>query len=356
MLALREAVAAYRDGWVRVWQAPRILVLLAGATILVTAAGLDGAPASRPFVLDVFEPLGTALMGGAIAAALDASDVTSRLGGESAPWLLWLLVVIGGVVLTGGVMDRYARQRPLDARTFWGVSGELAFRLIRLSAIGGALFAVLTGALVLVLDAIATAVLAAAGPERGEAMLWALELGLRVPYLAAAFALFAATDAGRVRMVVERRRSALFAFTAGARFAWRHRAPVVAPLRGVVRHRRDPLGAGLGRRAVAGAGHRPGAAPRRRPGRRRDHRGARQRRRRHRPVPGRPGARVLRRAAAPGLAGLPRHRDALRAEPRVTFLRPSETLSASVPAVSPAGLARRRDPQCSSRPPRPRRS
>lgn len=227
MLALREAVAAYRDGWARVWQAPRILVLLAGATILMTAAGVDGAPASRPFALDVFEPLGTALMGGAIAAALDASDVTSRIGGESAPWLLWLLVVLGGVVLTGGVMDRYARQRPLDARTFWGVSGELASRLIRLSVIGGVLFAVLTGALVLVLDAIATAVLAAAGPERGESMLWALELGLRVPYLAAALALFAATDVGRVRMVVERRRSALFAFTAGARFAWRHRTPVV---------------------------------------------------------------------------------------------------------------------------------
>ena len=227
MLALREALAAYRDGWARVWRAPRIFVLLAGATILVTTAGLDGAPASHPLVLDVFEPLGTALMGGAIAAALDASDVTSRLGGESAPWLLWLLVVIGGVVLTGGVMDRYARQRPLDARTFWGVSGELAFRLVRLSAIGGLLFTVLTGALVLVLDTIATAILAAAGPESGEAALWALELGLRIPYLAAALALFAATDAGRVRMVVERRHSALFAFTAGARFAWRHRGTVV---------------------------------------------------------------------------------------------------------------------------------
>ena len=79
----------------------------------------------------------------------------------------------------------------------------------------------------LLLDAIASAVLGAAGPEHGETLLWALELGLRVPYLAAALALFAATDAGRVRMVVERRRSALFAFTAGARFAWRHRGTVV---------------------------------------------------------------------------------------------------------------------------------
>ena len=227
MLALREALAAYRDGWARVRHAPRILALLVGATLLVTAVGPDGAPAPQPLVLDVFEPLGTALMGGTIAAALDASDVTGRLGGESAPWLLWLLVVIGGVVLTGGVMDRYARQRPLDARTFWGVTGELSFRLIRLSALGGAIFTVMTGVLVLILDAIANAILVAAGPERTESVMWALELGLRVPYLAAALALFAATDGGRVRMVVERRRSALFAFTAGARFAWRHRATVV---------------------------------------------------------------------------------------------------------------------------------
>jgi len=227
MLALREALAAYRDGWARVGHAPRILVLLIGATFLIIAGAPDGAPASSPPALDLFEPLGTALMGGTIAAALDASDVTGRLGGESAPWLLWLLVVVGGVVLTGGVMDRYARQRPLDARAFWGVSGELSLRLIRLSAIGGLLFTVLTGALVLVLDAIASAVLGAVGPERTESVMWALELGLRVPYFAAAFALFAATDGGRVRMVVERRRSALFAFTSGARFAWRHRAPVV---------------------------------------------------------------------------------------------------------------------------------
>jgi len=227
MLALSDAVAAYRDGWARVRRAPRILALLVGATLLVTAAGPDGVPSSHPLVLDVFEPLGTALMGGTLAAALDASDVTGRLGGESAPWLLWLLVVIGGVVLTGGVMDRYARQRPLDARTFWGVTGELSFRLIRLSAIGGLLFTVLTGALVLVLDAVANAILGAAGPERAESIMWLLELGLRIPYLAAASALFAATDLGRVRMVVERRHSALFALTAGARFAWRRRGPAI---------------------------------------------------------------------------------------------------------------------------------
>ncbi len=227
MLALHEATAAYRDGWARVRHAPRILGLLVGATVLVTAAGPEGSPSARPQVLDVFQPLGTALMGGTLAAALDASDVTGRLGGESAPWLLWLLVVIGGVVLTGGVMDRFARQRPLDARTFWGVSGELAFRLIRLSAIGGGLFTILTGLLVLVLDAIAGAILAAAGPERVETILWVLEIGLRLPWLAAAFTIFAATDLGRVRMVVERRRSALFALTAGGRFAWRHRTSVL---------------------------------------------------------------------------------------------------------------------------------
>jgi hypothetical protein len=224
MLALHEALAAYRDGWARVRHAPRILALLVGATVLVTAAGPDYAPAPQPLVLDVFEPLGTALMGGAIAAALDASDVTGRLGGESAPWLLWLLVVIGGVVLTGGVMDRYARQRPLDARTFWGVSGELSFRLIRLSAIGGGLFTLVTGLLVLILDAIATRALDNSYVYEVPPV---LEVVFGVLYLAAGLAVFAATDVGRVRMVVERRRSALFALTAGARFALRHRGSVV---------------------------------------------------------------------------------------------------------------------------------
>jgi hypothetical protein len=224
MLAFHDALAAYRDGWARVRHAPRILALLIGATILVTAVGPDGAPASHPLVLDVFEPLGTALMGGTLAAALDASDVTGRLGGESAPWLLWLLVVVGGVVLTGGVMDRYARQRPLDARTFWGVTGELSLRLIRLSAIGGGLFALVTGVLVLILDAVAARTLDAGYVYEGSPV---VEIGFGALYLAVALAVFAATDGGRVRMVVERRRSALFAFTAGARFAWRHRGTVV---------------------------------------------------------------------------------------------------------------------------------
>ena len=224
MLALHEALAAYRDGWARVRHAPRILALLIGGALLVIAAGPDGAPTSHPLVLDVFEPLGTALMGGTLAAALDASDVTGRLGGESAPWLLWLLVVVGGVVLTGGVMDRYARQRPLDARAFWGVTGELSLRLVRLSAIGGGLFALVTGVLVLMLDAIAARTLDAGDVYEAPPV---VEIGFGVVYLAVALAVFAATDGGRVRMVVERRRSALFAFTAGARFAWRHRGTVV---------------------------------------------------------------------------------------------------------------------------------
>jgi hypothetical protein len=225
MLALHEALAAYRDGWARVRHAPRILALLVGATILITAVGRDEVPAWHPPLLDVFQGLGTALMGGAVAAALDASDVTGRLGSDEAPWLLWLLVVIGGVVLTGGVMDRYARQRPLDARAFWGVSGELAFRLVRLSALGGLLFSVLTGGLIVVLDKIADAVLGPDGQGPGEVVI-GLSLALGAFYLTCAFAVFAATDGGRVRMVVERRRSAVFAFMAGARFAWRHRGPV----------------------------------------------------------------------------------------------------------------------------------
>lgn len=223
MQAMRAAWAAYRDGWRRVIHAPRLLLALAGLVAAITAAAPAGAAASHPFLLDVFEPLGTALMGGALAASLDASDLSVRLGGESAPWVLWLVIVVAGVVLTGGAMDRYARQRPLDSRAFWGVSGELAFRLIRLSLLGGLLFSVCTGALVLVLDAIATRALDAAGSYELPAV---LEVGFGLVYLAAAVGIFAATDSARVRMVVERRRSAIFAFAAGARFVRRRLALV----------------------------------------------------------------------------------------------------------------------------------
>jgi hypothetical protein len=228
MQALRAAWTAYRDGWRRVIRAPRLLLALAGLVAAVTAASPAGLPASHPFLLDVFAPLGTALMGGALAAALDASDLSGRLGGETAPWVLWLVIVVAGVVLTGGAMDRYARQRPLDSRAFWGVSGELAFRLLRLSAIGGLLFSVVTGVLVLVLDAIAARALdgQAIDAGYGAEMPAILEAGFGIVYLAAAGVIFAATDSARVRMVVERRRSAIFAFTAGVRFVRRRLALV----------------------------------------------------------------------------------------------------------------------------------
>jgi hypothetical protein len=145
--------------------------------------------------------------------------VSGRLGGEAAPWVLWVLMVLAGAVLTGGAMDRYARQRPLDSRAFWGVSGELAFRLLRLSALAGALFSVVTGGLVVVLDLIAARALDDVNAYELPPI---LEVGFGVVYLAAAVVIFAATDCARVRMVVERRHSALFALTAGARFAKRH--------------------------------------------------------------------------------------------------------------------------------------
>jgi hypothetical protein len=81
-----------------------------------------------------------------------------------------------------------------------------------------------TGSLVLILDAIATRALDGGYVYEAPPV---LEVVFGAIYLAAAFTIFAATDLGRVRMVVERRRSALFALTAGARFAWRHRATVV---------------------------------------------------------------------------------------------------------------------------------
>ena len=129
MLAFHQALAAYRDGWARVRHAPRIVVLLAGATILIAAVGTDGGPGSHPPLLDLFEPLGAALMGGAIAARSTqqrpaASGRVWRRGSCGCSWSSWRRP---DGRRDGPLRPPAAARRP----AFWGVSGELSFRLIR---------------------------------------------------------------------------------------------------------------------------------------------------------------------------------------------------------------------------------
>jgi hypothetical protein len=153
-----------------------------------------------------------------ISRVLDARDLQATL--------LWLMAAYLALwtFLSGGIIDRYARQRPTRAYGFFGVSGLLFFRLVRLAAIAGFVYWLLFHYLHpwLFLDVYR---------ERTR--------GLDVERIAFAwrllfYALFGALllltnlviDYARIRLVVEDRRSAIGAVLAALRFIARRPAAV----------------------------------------------------------------------------------------------------------------------------------
>src|SRR5262245_59442073 len=143
MQALSAALAAYRDGWSRVLRAPWLLVGLSAAAFALLLPGTwdEGELGYRTatVVADA-----TMAIGGAVDWALDIADLAYR-DTDPTTQLLTVVALVLGAFLSGGILDRYARQRPVDARTFWGVSGELASRLLRLTGLVAAV-ALLLGA------------------------------------------------------------------------------------------------------------------------------------------------------------------------------------------------------------------
>jgi hypothetical protein len=142
--------------------------------------------------------------------------------------IMWLL---GGSLaiwtfLSGGILDRYARQRPTRAHGFFSASGYLFFRLARLTAIGGGVYWLLFAYVHpwLFLDVLRD-LTRGLGVER-TAFLWRL-------LFYGVFGIVLLTvnlvlDYARIRLVVEDRRSALGALRAAIRFLWQHPLPAVA--------------------------------------------------------------------------------------------------------------------------------
>ena len=144
------------------------------------------------------------------------------------------LYLAGWTFLAGGIIDRYARQRPTRASGFFAASGVHFFRLLRLAMVSGVvywwLFVYVHRWLFLEWFVTRTRII---GVER-EVFLWRLALylgfGLVLVLVNVTF------DYAKIRLVVEDRRSALGALSAAMRFVWRHPGRVAGlyALNGVV--------------------------------------------------------------------------------------------------------------------------
>jgi hypothetical protein len=130
--------------------------------------------------------------------------------------------LVVSVFLTGGVLDRLARDRRVGTYGFFSACGTCFFRLLRLSLIAAVVYLTLFASLrPWLLDTVFAALVHDATVERTaiiyRALLYLL-FGLLVLLVNVVF------DYAKIRMVVEDRRSALGALNSAARFIARNSA------------------------------------------------------------------------------------------------------------------------------------
>ena len=221
---------AFADGWGRVLRAPAILFGVFAVTWLVAfPAGrilehsgwgmsggyfglIEGLPTG-------FYPTFTPTLLGTEAFVRHARNVLTRgtpdiefLAASATTLLVWTF-------LLGGILDRYARRRPVRAQAFFGASGVIGFRFLRLGVIAAAgyvlLFSLIHPLLFPPHYPWVSGMDSAAGASPLLTPLYAVFL-LLVGFWSAVI------DYARIRAVVEDRRSMLGALLAGWRFVTAH--------------------------------------------------------------------------------------------------------------------------------------
>jgi len=243
--------AAWTDGARRVRRAPAILIGVWALTLLVSVPlavamrsllmthlgqSLEADTAASGVNYDWMQEfseqasgLGTTfkptIIGfGAVLDNLSAfADATPRpvvIAGAAAVYaLLWLFVA-------GGIIDRFARDRPTHASGFFAAAGQLFFRFLRLAVAQWAVYAALFGALHPFLFGTVYARLTHDMTVERNAFLVRVSLYLVFgAIVAAAMMVF---DYAKVRAVVEDRRSMLGAINAAIGFIRRNAGATVA--------------------------------------------------------------------------------------------------------------------------------
>lgn len=241
-----SVTASFRDGLRRVNSAPLLLVCMYGVTLLVALplaialAGLIDAHLGTSLAADTAasgvnsdwweefasqaKGLGTtfvpAIAGFAavldnLGAMLDNLPLTAAIAGVTCAWLaIWSF-------LSGGIIDRYARQRPTRAAGFFAACGTHFWRFVRLGVLALLVYYVLFAAVhPFLFKDVYPRLTRDMTVERTAFIVRACCYLVFVALLVLSNLVF---DYARIRIVVEDRRSALGAVMAGARFVRRRR-------------------------------------------------------------------------------------------------------------------------------------
>jgi len=239
------AVSAWIDGMRRATRAPMILLGVWVMTMLVSL------PLTLVLRGMIVQHLGSSLAGERAAAGID-DDWMQEFGDQAAgigitfkPTIIGFaavldnssafldnttrpLVVVGAasgyiglwIFLAGGILDRYARERPTRAHGFFSACGGFFFRFLRLAAVQWVVYAMLFGFVHrLLFDRFYPYVTRDLTVERTA---FSIRVALYLVFGLALTAFNLVFDYAKVRAVVEDRRSIAGALGAAMRFIGRN--------------------------------------------------------------------------------------------------------------------------------------
>jgi hypothetical protein len=242
-------VNAWHDGIRRVNSAPALLAGVWALTLLVSvpmAAAMQGLLARH---------LGASLAAEAAASGVnydwmqEFADQSSGLGVTFKPTIIGIgavldnlsafldnvqrpVVIVGAasiyvllwIFVAGGIIDRYARDRPTRAPGFFGAAGVFFFRFLRLAVVQGLVYAAVFRSLhPLLFDRLYPRLIHEVNVERTA---FAIRLLLYVVFGMVVAACVTVFDYAKVRAVVEDRRSMASAVAAALRFVRRNLSAV----------------------------------------------------------------------------------------------------------------------------------
>jgi hypothetical protein len=245
-----NTLRSFRDGASRVARAPAMLLgvwvlnllmalpltlMLHDAIAQHLGHSLRAEEVSRGFDVDWWEEFsarGGELVNsfgpGVIGFAAPLRNLSAMADGDlpSGP----IFVVVAGwmllwTFLAGGILDRYARNRPTRAAGFFGACGDWFGRMLRLEFVAGlAYLALFSWIHPLLFDRLYGWLTRDVGVER-TAFLWRVLLYAIFVLLAAGIHIV--VDVARVRAVVEDRRSIIGAYISGWRFIRQRPLPII---------------------------------------------------------------------------------------------------------------------------------